>query len=532
MTPLRTARLLAVLFFSIAFVGFAPAPALAWGDVGHRIVARLAERRLTPKARAAVRALLDGQSLSDVANWADEIVPTRKETGPWHYINLPLGARGFDASVCPDGACVVVAAEHFAAVLADSSRPKEERAEALKFVVHFVGDLHQPLHSGDDHDRGGNLVDVTWYGQPANLHGVWDFKIVERTGLSESAYVAAEEKLIASDDRIASSGSDRVLDWVLDANRLARDVVYKNLPTDHALGDDYYRAARPVVDGQIARAGVRLAALLNEALGGKLRPPSVTMAPTVWDRKPTAKGPAAAAPEPIRIGAFGAISGGQAWFGTAERRGIELAVDEINGSGGLLGGRKKELGGTVTGVVDYSQGGTDFRKQFATVKRQHPDAIFVPGYYQEAGVIIRQARDLGVGVPILGGDGWDADQLFSLGNTRLKDCYYSTHYALDDPSPAVQFFVESFKSKFGVAPDANVALAYDATRMLADAITRAGTTDGVKLREALAETRGFGGVTGTISIDARRNAIKPVVVMECKVEGGTAKPVYKTSVEP
>ena len=279
------ARLLVAVLTFASLVGSTAPSAFAWGDVGHRIVARLAEKRLSSTARAEVASLLDGQSLADVANWADSIVAARKESGSWHYINLPLGAKGFEASACPDGACVIGALEHYAAVLADASRPKEERAEALKFVTHFAGDLNQPLHSCDDHDRGGNSLPVTWFGKPSNLHRVWDVDIIEYTGLSEDAYVAAEGRLIASDARIANSGGDRVLDWAFAANELATNVARK-IPADHSLGIDYYRTARPIVDAQLARAGVRLAAILNEALGGKLRRPSVTFAPTVWDRKP------------------------------------------------------------------------------------------------------------------------------------------------------------------------------------------------------------------------------------------------------
>jgi branched-chain amino acid transport system substrate-binding protein len=190
------------------------------------------------------------------------------------------------------------------------------------------------------------------------------------------------------------------------------------------------------------------------------------------------------------------------------------------------------LGGTIAGVVDYSQGDTDFKGQLTTIKGMGVDAIFIPGYYQEVGVIVRQARELGLNVPVLGGDGWDSDPLFTVGGTALKDCYYSTHYSVDNPSPAVQSFVSAFKAKFSSNPDANAALGYDAANVLFDAMARASSTDGAKLRDAIAATKDFAGVTGVMTINEQRNAVKPAVVLECKVENGASHRAFKEEIKP
>ena len=142
----------------------------------------------------------------------------------------------------------------------------------------------------------------------------------------------------------------------------------------------------------------------------------------------------------------------------------------------------------------------------------------MPGYYTEVGTIARQARELGITVPLMGGDGWDSPKLWEIGGEALNGCYLSNHYSTDDPSPVVQKFVSEYKRRYNALPDALAALGYDAARILADAMTRAGSTDGAKVRDALAATKDFQGVTGLITINKDRNAIKPAVIL--KVENG------------
>jgi len=155
--------------------------------------------------------------------------------------------------------------------------------------------------------------------------------------------------------------------------------------------------------------------------------------------------------------------------------------------------------------------------------------IYIPGYYGDVTLIAKQARQLGLTQTLLGGDGWDAPELWQLGGDALNGAYISTHYSVDDPSPGIKSFVEEYMRRYGnLTPDAHAALAYDAARILFDAIIRAGTTDGPKLRDALAQTKDFNGVTGTISMDSHRNAVKPAVVLELKDK----KFVYRETINP
>jgi branched-chain amino acid transport system substrate-binding protein len=175
-------------------------------------------------------------------------------------------------------------------------------------------------------------------------------------------------------------------------------------------------------------------------------------------------------------------------------------------------------GGTIAAEQNYSHGDKDFSAQLTAIKAANPDGIFVPGYYTEVGLIARQARQLGLTVPIFGGDGWESASLISIGGSALEGCYFSTHFSPDDTAPAVQRFVKEYEAKYRETPDAMAALGYDSAMILADAIKRAGTTDGPKVRDALAATKDFPGVTGNITIDAHRNASKPAVIL--KIENG------------
>ncbi|WP_223642484.1 ABC transporter substrate-binding protein [Corallococcus sp. EGB] len=188
----------------------------------------------------------------------------------------------------------------------------------------------------------------------------------------------------------------------------------------------------------------------------------------------------------------------------------------------------KEFGGTIAGNESYSKGDTDFRAQLTSIKNMKPEAVFVPGYYTDVGIIARQAREVGLRVPLLGGDGWDSDKLYELGGSALEGSYFSNHYSPDNPDPVVQNFLAKYKSAYGSVPDSVAVLAYDAGRLLVDAMRRAPDTSGPALRDAIAATKDFPGVAGTINLDANRDAVKQAVVM--KVEGGKA--VFVTTVKP
>jgi branched-chain amino acid transport system substrate-binding protein len=174
-------------------------------------------------------------------------------------------------------------------------------------------------------------------------------------------------------------------------------------------------------------------------------------------------------------------------------------------------------GGEVVAENNFSEGDKDFRAQLTAVKAAGAEAVFVPSYYTEAALIVRQARDLGIQVPFFGGDGWEAPQLLQIGGEALEGCYYSTHFSPENQDPAVQAFVSKYKARWNnESPDAFAALGYDAAYVLVDAIKRAGTTDGPKLRDALAQTKDFAGVTGKTNIDARRDASKPAAILAIK----------------
>jgi branched-chain amino acid transport system substrate-binding protein len=174
-------------------------------------------------------------------------------------------------------------------------------------------------------------------------------------------------------------------------------------------------------------------------------------------------------------------------------------------------------GGQIVVKQSYAKGDSDFRSQLTAIKAANPEVIFVPGYYNDIGQIAIQARDLGMQQPLAGGDGWESPKLIEIGGKALEGCFYSNHYHVDDPSPAVREFVQKYEERFGAKPDSLAALGYDSTRVLADAIKRAGTTDGPKLRDAIAATKGFAGVTGTVNLGPDRNPIgKKLVVLEIK----------------
>jgi len=187
------------------------------------------------------------------------------------------------------------------------------------------------------------------------------------------------------------------------------------------------------------------------------------------------------------------------------------------------------LGGTIVADSSYSGGDSDFKSQLTTIKSANPQLIFVPGYYTEIGQIAVQARDLGITIPMVGGDGWESPKLIEIGGKALEGCFYSNHYHVDDPSPMVHEFVAAYEKKYGAKPDAMAALGYDSMKFLAAAMERATSLDGPTLRGEIAKTTGFQGVTGTITLGPDRNPInKKLVVLEIK----DGKLVLRATVDP
>jgi hypothetical protein len=258
----------------------------AWGGQGHRLVALIAADRLTPVAKQNVAWLLDGQSLADVASWPDTITGDQVQSSYWHYLNIPPDASGYDRDRdCPvqpgveKGSrgdrwrdCAVDRIAYFEERLANPKFDRADRATALKFVVHFIGDLHQPFHALGV-GRGGNDVKVRVFGQsdcgndparpsPCNLHSVWDSRLISRRNLDDPSYVARLEKLI-DDKGFGSQPNGTPAQWAEQSFRLAKEGLVANGTN---IDDAYFERHIKVIEDRLALAGVRLAADLNKIL--------------------------------------------------------------------------------------------------------------------------------------------------------------------------------------------------------------------------------------------------------------------------
>jgi branched-chain amino acid transport system substrate-binding protein len=188
----------------------------------------------------------------------------------------------------------------------------------------------------------------------------------------------------------------------------------------------------------------------------------------------------------------------------------------------------EQLGGQVARRESFAAGAGDFREALERISATEPEALYLPGYYSDVARIARQARAMGLAMPLLGGDGWSSEELVALGGEAVEGGYYSDHYSAQDPSPRVQRFVAAYRAAHGEPPDSAAALGYDALRVAADALARAARPGGLALREALEQTRELEGVTGTLSIDGRHNATKPAVVLRL-VRG---RPVFQAAIAP
>ncbi len=194
----------------------------------------------------------------------------------------------------------------------------------------------------------------------------------------------------------------------------------------------------------------------------------------------------------------------------------------------------EKMGGSIATRQSYTGGAQDFTAQLTTIRSAHPDVIYIPGYYTDVGNIALQARKLGLTQPLLGGDGWDSEQLAKIAKDAIEGCYYTNHYAPDQPDARVQDFIEAYRAEFGSTPDGLAALGYDAAKILFDAMKRAGSVDHKALRDAIAATKNFPGVTGDITINADRDAVKSAVVVEMAVPDGKdlPEPRYRQTIKP
>ena len=242
-------------------------PARAWGTLGHRVIAHIAEQHLGAKARGRLKFYFGkDMQLADQAMWADEVREQRPETAPWHYINIPPQATSFKAERdCPQEDCVTAKIREFVGIARLGLRGKDAITDATRYVIHLAGDLHQPLHAGHLEDRGGNGIMVKFRGEDKNLHEVWDTGILSLIGEDEIALAdRLNARITPEKKKDWLRGQPR--DWAWESHLAAVQVAYGALPAgeNKVLGDEYLRQARAVGEEQLAKAGVRLAELLNQ----------------------------------------------------------------------------------------------------------------------------------------------------------------------------------------------------------------------------------------------------------------------------
>ena len=287
-------RLHVGLLVAVAAIALLPVPpALAWGDEGHEVVALIAEANLDPAVLKKVRALLSADTddltahdIASEATWADKYRASHRETAAWHFVDIEISNPNLDqacfghpaipagepASAGPTKDCVVDKVEEFAEELSNPSTDPEEQVVALKFLLHFVGDMHQPLHAADGNDRGGNSKKVSASGQRVgNLHHFWDDVFVEQLGPNAKS-IASDLITHISKADVQAWSQGTPSDWAMESFEVAKDDAYGQLPSPSSKGvyhldDDYMATATQDVATQLSKSGVRLAFILNKALG-------------------------------------------------------------------------------------------------------------------------------------------------------------------------------------------------------------------------------------------------------------------------
>jgi hypothetical protein len=242
-----------------------PSLAGAWGRDGHQMIAAMAESRLTPIAHERAREILNGQPLAAVSVWADVVRPNRRETAPWHYVDIHIDRDDLSIWDCPNNDCVsMIIMDHDALIRRGASLPAIEREEALKFLIHFIGDQAQPLHNANEDDLGGNTKRLTWFGRNTNLHAVWDTGFLRR--YMEVKKVTAEEwaeelNREVRNEQIRLWIQGTPIDWSNEAHRIAIEFAYPGWSEE--LGEAYYEKGIGTVRVQLQKGAIRLAHTLN-----------------------------------------------------------------------------------------------------------------------------------------------------------------------------------------------------------------------------------------------------------------------------
>jgi hypothetical protein len=256
----KTALSLFALVLSAALV--------SWGVTGHRSIGKIAEIHLIPQAKAAVRELIGDTTLADVSTWADEVrgQPAYRSTGPWHYINLPLGLSRTDFETTVKGMTqenVYSALQQQERILGSTASTRTQKVEALKYIVHFVGDLHQPMHVSREEDKGGNTIQLNYDGNGTNLHALWDSKLIDHQGLTYEQMAAKYDH--ATPAEIKQWQNEPVMEWIWESYQ-ASSKLYAEVDAmkSRSIDDSYYDAHIAIVQDRIEKAGIRLAGVLND----------------------------------------------------------------------------------------------------------------------------------------------------------------------------------------------------------------------------------------------------------------------------
>ena len=239
---------------------------ISWGVTGHRTVGEIAERHLSPQAKTAVDKLLGHETMAEASTWADEIRKDNPETTPWHFINVPLGLSFADFKSQVEtgpGANVYKALLGAEATVKSGRATNRQKAEALKFIIHFVGDMHQPMHVSRAEDKGGNTILLSFNGEDTNLHALWDSRLLDYTGLSYDKL--ADKYDHATPQQIAKWQSDPAIIWAWESYQVST-ILYNDVNPDGSskLGKEYYESHIGTVESRIEKAGIRLAGLLNK----------------------------------------------------------------------------------------------------------------------------------------------------------------------------------------------------------------------------------------------------------------------------
>jgi hypothetical protein len=234
-----------------------------WGKTGHRTTGEIAQQHLSNKAKKAITDLLEGHSLAYVANYADDIKSDAdyRKYGPWHYVNIDPDKTEYDRAEANKGGDLVQAIEKAVRVLKDKNSSREEKQFHLKMLVHWLGDLHQPFHVGRSADKGGNDIQVRWFGEGSNIHRVWDSQMIDSYQMSYTELTQNRDKISRSEIKAIEAGE--LLDWVYESRELANEL-YDSVDIGEKLGYEYMYKWFPTVRQQLQKGGIRLAKILND----------------------------------------------------------------------------------------------------------------------------------------------------------------------------------------------------------------------------------------------------------------------------